>query len=251
MPFLKVELFKLLKSPFVMIGSLLSLSLVAVLYVGLVVKGADISALQFCTMALGNILNLGVFPLSVVIAASTAFASEFSYGTLRYIRMRPVSWAQLLGSKTVVCLLYAAGLGTAIFLVSFIAGHETWPHTPLVSREGTVLTSQALRVGLFYGVTVINQVFLIALSLFFSVIVKNQSSAMLCAYSVFVLILIFVPEGFAAFSPKTILLLKPFLISEEIQYLRILLTIVVSVLYSAVLSGGALFLVFHRKEKFV
>jgi ABC-type transport system involved in multi-copper enzyme maturation permease subunit len=234
MKYLRIEYKKIIFSPFVWGVTALLFVLIIALYVGMLIKGVDISAVQFCTMALGNMSNAGMFQLAVIVAAAVSFAAEFSYGTFTYVRIRPVSMGTLIGSKILACLLFTLTVAGLIFLVSAGLGLLTWKAGPLTGEGGMVLTRPSLRVLLFYGCTVINQVFVISLTVMVSVMVRKHTAAMLVAYAVYVLMLIFVPESVDMLTPKAVLSMKSYLISTTIDFSGTVSATLVSLAYAVV-----------------
>jgi ABC-2 type transport system permease protein len=239
MSYTRIELRKLVKSPYVLLGTCVSLGTAAVLYTGFFLKGTDISPLEFCSMAIGNLTNLGVFQLTVVIAASAAFASEYGYGTLRYLMMRPVSVERIFAAKGFACVLYVCMTAGFLLIFSLAAGYAAWEPAPLTGADGSVLTAPFLRIGLFYGMNVLNQSFLMALALLCAVLVRNHTTAMLSAYAIYVLMLIFVPEAAAEYTPKAAIDLKPYLTAETPRYGELFAVSGVSLLYAGGLTAVA------------
>jgi hypothetical protein len=208
-----------------------------------------LSPLQFCTMAIGNASNLGVLQLSIIIAAATIFGMEYTYGTLRYVRIAPASLPSLYAAKLGALSIYAVLLGLSILGFSLAAGYLSWDHTPLSGASGEALSRPGLRVALFYGLTIANQVFPAALGVLAATLARNHTTGLLAGYAVYVLMLVFVPEEFASWTPKAALTLKPFLISETIRYGRLLGVCAISILYAAVASIAAAFVLFPSREE--
>lgn len=248
MSYASAEFKKIIKSPIVWAGSGLGILVLLFLFIGLKVKGANPTSLQFVSMALGNLSNLGMFQLISAITAGIAFASEYTYGTLRYLLIRPVKPTRIYAAKLAACFVYILLVTGVLFFLSSVLGKIGWGGNELYDVNGAVLEKPVLRILLFYLSTYINQFFIIALTLLFSFLLRNQGNAILTAYALYVLILIFVPESAVHLSPKAGISLKEYFITPTIQYTELFFATAVTLAYTAVLIAVSVFYLIRRKH---
>lgn len=248
MTLVSTEYKKIIHSPLVWIGTALGFIVLLALYIGFRVKGTDLTSLQFISITLGNLNNLGLFQLMTAIAAGIAFASEYTYGTFRYIRIRPVNIFSLYFSKLAGCGLYLLVVTCFILFASTLLGTISWGGRNLYSMEGTALSNPGLRILLFYFFTLFNQFFMVTLTMFFSLKTKKLSNAILTAYTLYVLMLIFVPESISHLTPKGSIALKECFVTSRIRFGDLLISAGITLGYSAVLCGASLLLILKEEE---
>jgi len=103
----------------VMLGILaLTVILYAVLFKYVMESGMN-SALPFMSMTAG--LSFLVFVFSVIVAGDSV-ASEFTWGTIKLLLIRPATRAKILAAKYVSVLLFLITALAALFVVSYFVG---------------------------------------------------------------------------------------------------------------------------------
>jgi ABC-2 type transport system permease protein len=67
-------------------------------------------------------LTVSLIGLFAIIAAASIVASEFSWGTIKLLMIRPISRTKILLSKYITVILYGAAMLVLLFVVSFLVG---------------------------------------------------------------------------------------------------------------------------------
>jgi ABC-2 type transport system permease protein len=111
--------------------------------------------------------------------AGESVAGEASWGTLRYLLLRPVGRLRLLGRKAIVIVLMTLIATLIISLTGLIAGTIAFGWHPLRLPPFVDLTqSRALvRLGLATGFVVVNMLSIAAFALFLSVMTDSAGGA--------------------------------------------------------------------------
>ena len=132
-------------------------------------------------MISGNVLIIiNVFTIMV---ASTIVASEFSWGTIKLITIRPFKRWKLLLAKYLTTIIFSFLLifFTILFFLlvgSYLFGYDSITEPVLLYRDGHVIEKDALQY-LFesYGLKLINLLMITTLAFMISSIFRNQSVA--------------------------------------------------------------------------
>ncbi|TFB19606.1 ABC transporter permease [Filobacillus milosensis] len=132
---------------------------------------------------LDNAGLVSLISLFTIIIGSGIVSSEFRWGTIKLLLIRPVSRTMILASKFVAVLLFA--LFTLIFLwiVSFISGAIVFgfegfnPSIVLQKAEGLVYVPLVGEVLTEYGYNLVNLVMMTTFAFMISTIFRNSSIA--------------------------------------------------------------------------
>ncbi|MEH7379831.1 ABC transporter permease [Bacillus sp. JJ1533] len=125
---------------------------------------------------------VSLITLFTIVVGASSVASEFTWGTIKLLLIRPVSRAKILLSKYLATILFALFSLVLLFVVSFIIGSiffgsgDSIPH--LVYRDGAV--HEVLMVSHILGVFGLKSINLIMMSTFafmISTIFRNSGLA--------------------------------------------------------------------------
>jgi ABC-2 type transport system permease protein len=107
------------------------------------------SGLTVSVIALASTMKF-FLPLAVAIFAGECVAGEASWGSLRYVLVRPVSRGRFLGSKLLVAALFSVVAVALVPLAALAAGTAVFGWHPLTVVDGSASTL-AHTVSLRYG----------------------------------------------------------------------------------------------------
>lgn len=244
MNYIKTEWYKIKKSWQSKTGYLLVFALVLVIVTGYKVRvDFEISSFDIVLVSLGNIINSLVLHFVVVLVSSLLFAGEFTGKTYKYIMVRPVSPFQIFLGKLFAVWYYAARIMVFVAVFSFFAGMIFWGSGSVHGQNYTVLDHGLLRIFLFYTGTWVNLFFIITLSGFCAVILKNQLSTVITTMGLF-LILIFstnIKPDFFNYTPIPYFNLRIFLTTPEIKFGALASGLVITLVYSLTLAIASYF----------
>ena len=127
--------------------------------------------------SLGGILS--IVNMLVVVVASMMVASEFSDGTIKLLLTRPHKRSQILLSKLIVCLLFAAFVTLFTMVAAGIVGAILFPVQSFMLPASTMLgTMSALKAGfVLAGTNYLLMVLYISVALMISAVFRSQALA--------------------------------------------------------------------------
>lgn len=123
---------------------------------------------------------VGIF---IIVIAAGIVASEFNWGTIKLLLIRPISRTKILASKYLTVLLFGLSMLIFVFTFSIVLGailfgfpESATPH--LIYNNG-VVTEQPiwLHLIIFYGLNSINMVMLVTMAFMMSAVFRNSSLA--------------------------------------------------------------------------
>ncbi|NOV04500.1 ABC transporter permease [Paenibacillus planticolens] len=130
--------------------------------------------------------------LFTLIIASSVVASEYRWGTMQLLLIRPISRYKLLLAKYVVILLFAAVLLAIVFVVSWIAGAILFgtkgamePYVFARDRVNFQSTTYINKLLITYGLKIITLFVIVTMAFVISVLFRSSSFAI--GFSVFIL----------------------------------------------------------------
>lgn len=252
MNYVKTEQYKIKKSWQGLLGYILVFCLVVAVIIGYKIQvDLDISSLDIVLLSLGNINNSLVLHFAVSLISSLLFAGEFTYKTYKYIMIRPVSLYKLFISKLLAIWYYSFKIIIFIAILSYILGIIFCGAGLVVHGQNyIVLDNGLLRVILFYIGTWVNMLFIITLSIFFSVLFKNQVTTVIGSIGL-LLILIMVtnimPNDILNYTPLGYFNLRSFFDGINIQWMKFSTGLFINILYSVVILELA-FLYLKNKD---
>ncbi|WP_442600419.1 ABC transporter permease [Neobacillus sp. D3-1R] len=124
---------------------------------------------------------VGVVTLFTIIIAGGSVASEFSWGTIKLLLIRPVNRAKILFSKYIATFIFALILLLILFVLSFIVGgalfgFDTLSNPHLSYQAGKVVESNmfihAIQV---YGLACVNLLMMVTFAFMISTIFRSSS----------------------------------------------------------------------------
>lgn len=129
--------------------------------------------------------------LFTVIIGASIVSSEFSWGTIKLLLIRPVSRSKILASKLITTYLFAATTVSLLFIVSFLVGlvvfglNGMW-ETHIVYLDGQVVEKSMLIYLIEqYLLACVSLVMIVSIAFMISTLFKN--SAMAIGISMFLL----------------------------------------------------------------
>ncbi|WP_027409551.1 ABC transporter permease [Anoxybacteroides tepidamans] len=136
---------------------------------------------------------ISLVTLFTIIVAAGSVASEFSWGTIKMLLIRPASRAKILLSKYIAALLFAVCMLGLLFLVSAVAsailfGIETIREPYLAYQNGTVVEkNMVIYVLQAYALNCADLVMMATFAFMISAVFRNQSLAIgLATFSLFI-----------------------------------------------------------------
>lgn len=131
--------------------------------------------------------------LFTIIIAAGSVASEFSWGTIKMLLIRPAGRAKILLSKYITALLFAISMLALLFVVSAVSGAilfgvETIREPYLAYQNGMVVEKNMLaHVLQVYALNCADLVMLATFAFMISTVFRNQSLAIgLATFSLFI-----------------------------------------------------------------
>ncbi|WP_449538386.1 ABC transporter permease [Ferdinandcohnia sp. Marseille-Q9671] len=125
---------------------------------------------------------VSLITLFTIVVGASSVASEFTWGTIKLLLIRPVSRAKILLSKYLATILFALFSLVILFLVSFIVGAiffgvgESYPH--LVYRDGAVQeVSMVSHILGIFGLKSINLIMMSTFAFMISTVFRNSGLA--------------------------------------------------------------------------
>ncbi|WP_251549304.1 ABC transporter permease [Neobacillus muris] len=121
--------------------------------------------------------------LFTIIVAAGIVASEFSWGTIKLLLIRPINRMKILLSKYVTVLLYALFMIGILFVFSSILGAILFGFPdhpqPYLNYDNGRVTEQNIVIHLFiyYGLSSISMVMLVTMAFMISTVFRNSSLA--------------------------------------------------------------------------
>jgi len=122
-----------------------------------------------------------VVTLITIIIAAGSVASEFSWGTIKLLLIRPVSRSKILASKYLGSLSFALALLILLFVFSFIVGgilygFEGVEQSYLAYVDGNIVEqSMFFHIISLYGYTAINLLMFVTLAFMISTVFRSSS----------------------------------------------------------------------------
>ncbi|KXG11558.1 ABC transporter permease [Anoxybacillus rupiensis] len=136
---------------------------------------------------------ISLVTLFTIIVAAGSVASEFSWGTIKLLLIRPTNRAKILLSKYMAALLFAIGLLVLLFAVSAISGAalfgiETIKEPYLAYQNGEVVEKSMIWYVLqMYALNCADLVMMTTFAFMISTVFRNQSLAIgLATFSLFI-----------------------------------------------------------------
>ncbi|WP_052659516.1 ABC transporter permease [Bacillus alveayuensis] len=121
--------------------------------------------------------------LFTIVIAAGSVASEFSWGTIKLLLIRPASRSKILLSKYAATILFAVCMLLFLLTFSFIVsaavfGVENVRDPYLAYQDGKVVeTSMILHVLSVYGLTFVNLIMMVTFAFMISTVFRNSSLA--------------------------------------------------------------------------
>ncbi|WP_163100435.1 ABC transporter permease [Peribacillus alkalitolerans] len=130
-----------------------------------------------------NVDNIGVVGVFTIIIAAGIVASEFSWGTIKLLLIRPIKRTKILLSKYITTLLFGLFLIVILFTFSGIVGlilfgtpDENTPH--LLYSDGKVKEqSMLIYLAISYSLKSITTLILVTMAFMVSAVFRNSSLA--------------------------------------------------------------------------
>ena len=134
--------------------------------------------------------QLIIMPLLISIVAGESFATEATYGTLRYLLVSPVGRSKLLVVKAAATLVYAIAAGIFVVVVGLIVGAILFPVGSVVTLSGTVIplsdgVTRVMFTGLLAGVSMFS---IVAIGLFASTLTDSAIGAAAITFGVVIIL---------------------------------------------------------------
>ncbi|WP_026676262.1 ABC transporter permease [Fictibacillus gelatini] len=126
---------------------------------------------------------VSVISIFTIIIAGGILASEFSWGTIKLLLIRPVSRTMVLFSKYIATLLYAVFMLVVLFAVSWILGgilfgFEGVSAPYLAYTDGKVVEqNMVLHIMSTYGLNCISLIMMVTFAFMMSTVFRNSSLA--------------------------------------------------------------------------
>lgn len=126
---------------------------------------------------------LSIVSLLTIIVAAGIIANEYRWGTIKLLLIRPISRTQILLSKYVSVLLFAAFTLLFVLGFSFIVGAVTFgveglsPHILLDTNTGLEYVSALKQIMTEYGYGLVNLVMMATFAFMISTVFRNSSLA--------------------------------------------------------------------------
>jgi ABC-2 type transport system permease protein len=121
--------------------------------------------------------------LFIIIIAAGIVASEFNWGTIKLLLIRPIKRGKILAAKYITVLLFALLMISILFILSTILGAALFgfpdePKPYLSYFEGKI-TEQSMfsHLLIFYGLNSINMFMLTTMAFMISAVFRNSSLA--------------------------------------------------------------------------
>jgi len=242
MTYTKIEQYKIKKSWQGLSGYILMFGLVLAATIGFKISvNHEISSYDMVLVTIGNINNSLVFHFVVSLISCLSFAGEYAYETYRYILIRPVSLFKLYISKFSSIWFYSLKLLIYIAVLSFISGTIFWGAQSGVvhGKDHIVLDYGLLRIILLYIGIWINMLFIIALSILFSVKFKNQATALIGTMGLLFISIMatdIMPTDIMKYTPIGYFSLIPYLNGINIQWRELISCLLVNTLYCILIT---------------
>lgn len=124
---------------------------------------------------------VGVVTLFTIIIAGGSVASEFSWGTIKLLLIRPVSRSKILLSKYIATFIFALITLLILFVLSFIVGaiffgFDTIGNPHLSYQAGKVVESNMLGHAIqVYGLACVNLLMMVTFAFMISTIFRSSS----------------------------------------------------------------------------
>lgn len=136
---------------------------------------------------------ISLVTLFTIIVAAGSVASEFSWGTIKMLLIRPASRAKILLSKYITVLMFAVSMLALLLMISaasgaLLFGVETIREPYLAYQNGAVVeTSMLAHVLQVYALNCADLVMLATFAFMISTVFRNQSLAIgLATFSLFI-----------------------------------------------------------------
>lgn len=127
--------------------------------------------------------TIGIIAVFVIIVAAGMVSSEFSWGTIKLLLIRPISRSKILLSKYLTVLLFAGLLLTLLYIVSAIVGFALFglpdqqiPHLAFVDGE-VIERSMVLQLMGEYLLSSIDMLMVATMAFMISAVFRNSSLA--------------------------------------------------------------------------
>jgi ABC-2 type transport system permease protein len=130
---------------------------------------------------IGNAGIVGVVTLFTIIIAGGSVASEFSWGTIKLLLIRPVNRSKILLAKYISTFIFALFMLIILFILSFIVGAlffglDTFGHPHLSYQDGKVIESgmfvHAIQV---YGLACVDLLMMVTFAFMIGTIFRSSS----------------------------------------------------------------------------
>lgn len=156
-------------------------------------SGQTTNAFDFTVYAM-QILSLVIAIFSIFIASGT-IATEQANGTMKMIAIRPYSRSKIVLSKFLSCLVFATIITTIALITSFTVGFISYgidQTTVLTIFDATniVPLNAFLLLLIYFGSTLLNIFFYVAIALFLSVLVRSNTVSVIISMLIYAVSLI-------------------------------------------------------------
>lgn len=171
---LKIELLKIGRSRLLWLGFALLMAFPLALIIFMRSRFADKTAIDMTVYTLVTIVDTSALFIVSAMLSGLIFAGEFQYRTLRYILIKPISLGRLFLCKVCAIWLFVSLLFIAVITICLLINCLLWKPFPMHGMGGVLLNREALRFTLLICSTLVISLFLIALTTFYSVLLKSQ-----------------------------------------------------------------------------
>ncbi|WP_097004350.1 ABC transporter permease [Lacrimispora amygdalina] len=240
MKYLSVELLKISKSIESKISYLFTIVMVFIIIISFKMGDTSgVSNIDSVFLTLGNFNRYIMIYFVMILMTSLVVANEFNYGTYRYLMMRPVSLKQLLINKYIALWIFAGIILLLTSIVSFLVGTTLFGTGVLHGENQIELSQPLLRFIIFYIGTWINTFFIIQLTTYISILLKNNINTIVVTFSaIFVVLFLtrFVSDSILDFTPINYITLKPYIFNASIDWSHIIFGILITQIYGAFFS---------------
>lgn len=128
-----------------------------------------------------NVGAIGVITLFTIIIAGGSVASEFSWGTIKLLLIRPVNRSKILFSKYISTFIFALIMLIILFVLSFVVGaiffgSDTIGNPHLSYQAGKVVESSMLWHAIqVYGLACVNLLMMVTFAFMIGTIFRSSS----------------------------------------------------------------------------